>query len=115
MPVSLYTDHHVERAIVAELRRRRVDVLTTVEDGTGRTNDPMLLDRATSLGRVLVTYDRDLLVEVQRRQSLGIPFAGIVYGRPIRVSIGARIGDLELIAKAGNPEDFQGQVTYLPI
>jgi hypothetical protein len=115
VPVTLYADHHVQRAIVVGLRERTVDVLTTVEDGTTSTPDPELLDRALSLGRVLVTYDRDLLAEAQRRQTLGIPFPGVVFGRPLRLSIGACIADLELIAKAGEPEEFAGQVLYLPL
>jgi hypothetical protein len=115
VPVALYTDHHVQRAIVDGLRKREVDVLTTVEDGTGRMPDPDLLDRATSLGRILLTYDHDLLVEAQQRQARDIAFSGVIFIRPLRLAIGSCLADLELIAKAGEPEDFAGQVVYLPL
>jgi hypothetical protein len=113
--VALYTDHHVQRAIVVGLRQRNVNVLTTVEDGTGKIPDHELLNRATTLRRVLVTYDRDLLVEAQRRQTSSIPFSGVIFIRPMCLSIGACIADLELIAEAGVLEDFSGQVVYLPL
>jgi predicted nuclease of predicted toxin-antitoxin system len=67
MAVALYLDHHVSRAIATGLRLRGVDVLTAYEDGTNEFSDPALLDRATSLGRVLVSQDDDLLSEAKRR------------------------------------------------
>ena len=59
MPVSLYMDHHVPRAITAGLRLRGVDVLTAAEDGAAELADPDLLDRAAVLGRVLFSQDED--------------------------------------------------------
>jgi hypothetical protein len=55
-------DHHVPWAIATGLRKRNVDVLTTDEDGSAAFDDDRLLDRATSLGRVLFSQDEDLLV-----------------------------------------------------
>lgn len=69
--VSLCTDVHGRRAITKTLRLRDVDVLTALADGADRLPDPMLLDRATRLGRVLVTQDEDLLAEATRRQRAG--------------------------------------------
>jgi len=74
MSVGLYMDHHVHREITAALRRRGVDVLTSAEDDTATIADPALLDRATALGRVLFSQDRDLLIEARRRQAAGIPY-----------------------------------------
>ena len=59
--VSLCMDHHVPSAITAGLRKRGVDVLTAEEDGSARLDDDPLLNRATSLGRVLFSQDQDLL------------------------------------------------------
>jgi len=56
--VPLYADHHVPAPITEGVRLRGVNVLTTEEDGTQRLADPALLDRATELGRVLLTQDR---------------------------------------------------------
>ncbi|HZO87006.1 MAG TPA: DUF5615 family PIN-like protein [Chthonomonadaceae bacterium] len=53
--IRLYTDENVDGAIIRQLRRRGVDVLTAQQDGHMRTDDPIVLDRATTLGRVLFT------------------------------------------------------------
>jgi predicted nuclease of predicted toxin-antitoxin system len=113
--VAIYMDEHVHRAITAGLRLRGVDVVTAQEDGRRRTDDDLLLDRAGELGRVLFSQDEDLLAEAKRRQEQGISFAGVVYGHQLRVTIGLCVRDLELLAKAGNPEDFANRVEYLPL
>ena len=63
MTVRFYMDVHVPLAITTELRLRGVNVLTAQEDGAAREKDPQLLNRASGLGRVLVTQDADLLRE----------------------------------------------------
>jgi predicted nuclease of predicted toxin-antitoxin system len=113
--VKLYFDVHVPKAITRELRKRGVDVLTSQEDGAGRLSDSDLLDRARSLDRVLFSRDEDLLREATKRQRAGVIFAGVLYGHQLKVTIGQCVRDLELIALAGNPEEFRGQVIYLPL
>ena len=115
MSIRLYMDVHVRRAVVVGLRLRGVDVLTAQEDGAERLSDPKLLDRATELSRVLFSQDRDLLTEATERQRTGRHFAGVVYAHQLRISIGQCIHDLELIAKASEPEDFADWVEYLPL
>lgn len=115
MPIALYMDHHVPRAITLGLRLRKADVITAYEDGTNQLDDAGVLDRASELGRVLFTRDDDLLAEATRRQREGIPFSGIVYGHQLRVSIGRCVEDLELIAKVGEPVDVMNQVMFLPL
>lgn len=115
MPVSLYMDHHVPRAITAGLRLRRVDVLTAAEDGAAELADPDLLDRAAALGRALFSQDEDLLVEATRRQAEGMPFSGVIYAHQLRMSIGACVRDLELIAAVAEPADLSSQVIFLPL
>lgn len=56
-------DVHVRRAVTIALRLRSVDVLTAQEDGAAELDDNHLLQRATQLGRVLVSQDEDLLRE----------------------------------------------------
>lgn len=59
-------DVHVRRAVTAGLRPREIDVLTAQEDGAAELDAAQLLDRATSLGRVVFTQDRDFLREGHR-------------------------------------------------
>jgi hypothetical protein len=115
MPLALYMDHNVPRAITIGLRLRNVDVLTAFEDGASDVDNPELLDRASALGRVLFSQDDDLLAEAARRQAAGIPFSGVIYAHQLRVSIGACINDLEIIATIGEPEDLHQHVVFLPL
>jgi len=115
MPISLYMDAHVPRAITLGLRLRTVDVLTAQEDGSETLSDSELLNRATQLNRVLFTFDDDLLVEAAKRQEEGKSFSGVIYAHPLRITIGQCIRDLELIAKAGDPQDLRDRVEFLPL
>ena len=115
MTLRLYMDQHVPRAVTAGLRLRGIDILAAEEDGTATLPDPALLDRATELGRVLFTQDRDFLAECTRRQAEGRPFGGVIYAHQLLVPIGRCIADLELIALAGAPDDLQDMVLYLPL
>ena len=108
-------DHHVPAAITRGLRRRDVDVLTAEEDGTATWEDPLLLDRAGEMKRVLFTRDSDLLVGTTRRQRSGERFATVVHAHQLEVSIGRCVTDLEIVAKAGLPEELTGQVIHLPL
>jgi predicted nuclease of predicted toxin-antitoxin system len=113
--IRLYMDVHVRRAITVSLRLRGVDVMTAQEDQSARLPDPKLLDRATSLDRVLVSFDHDLLREAARRQKQSRPFSGVIYAHQLRVSVGEVVRDLEMLAKYTDPEDHVSRVEYLPL
>jgi len=115
MTIGLYMDHHVPRAITTGLRLRGVDVITAYEDGAHELDDPALLDRANELGRTLLTRDDDLLKEAARRQEENRTFPGVIFAHQLTVSIGTCINDLEILAKAAEPEDVVGEVIFLPL
>ena len=115
MSVHLYMDVHVPYAITIGLRLRGVDVVTAQEDGARRLDDPILLDRAMELARVLFTRDDDLLVEAKLRQQTGASFAGVIYAHQLNISIGDCLRDLELIALASEPNEYENTVLYLPL
>ena len=108
-------DVHVALAITEQLRMRGVDVLTAQSDNTTRLDDSPLLDRATELGRVLFSRDKDLLRIATERQVGNRLFSGLVYAHQLRVSIGRCVDELELIAEATNPEEWIDKVMFLPI
>ncbi len=115
MASVFYMDHHIPKAITAALQQRGVDVLSAFEDGASELEDASLLNRATELGRALVTNDRDLLIEATRRLRSGEEFGGVIYVRLRRLSLGDCIGDLELIAKSVEFESLRNNVIYVPI
>ena len=75
----------------------------------------MRMDRATALGRVLFTRDDDLLAEATRRQRESIPFWEKISAHQLRMSIGQCIANLDIIAKAGEPDDLMQRVQFLPL
>ena len=79
MAISLYMDEQVPKAITLGLRQRGIDVLTVQDDGFTNTPDPILLDHATDLGRVMFSQDDDFLKEAHYRQTEGIYFSGVIY------------------------------------
>lgn len=115
MSLRLYFDHNVRRPILEGLRLRGVDVLTAFKDGSHRLEDPELLDRATLLGRVLFSNDDDLLAEATRRQRATLDFAGVIYAHQQDLSVRDCIDQLELVAKACDPEELRGRVLFLPL
>ena len=102
-------------AITFGLRLRGVDILTSQEDVTREMDDDVLLDRATALGRVLFSQDKDLLREAQKRQQSGESFGGVIYAPQLGVSIGQCTDDLELIAQCSEPDEWLNRVDYLPL
>ena len=115
MSLRFYMDVHVRWPVSDGLRRRGVDVLTAQEDGHARADDPVLLDRAAALGRVLFTQDHDLLREAVRRQSSGAAFTGVVYAHQLAITVGQAIRDLELMAVVYDSDDMQNRIEYLPL
>jgi uncharacterized protein with PIN domain len=113
--VRLYMDVHVRRAVTDGLRLLKVDVLTAQDDEAAELDDPELLDRTTELGRILFSQDDDLLREAKRRHKSGELFSGVIYAHQLNITIGQCIYDLELIAKASEPEEWINCTGYLPL
>jgi hypothetical protein len=113
--LSLYMDEHVPAAITEGLRLRGVDVLTVQEDGRGGMDDGSVIDRATELGRLVFSRDRDMLQLAQDRQRRAVGFSGIIFAHQQRASIGRCVSDLELICMAGNAGEFASRVEFIPL
>lgn len=115
MALKFYMDVNIPYAITSGLRRRHIDVLTSQEDGTREVDDVSLLQRATSLGRVLFSHDQDILQIAREWQQTGQPFAGIVFSAQQGVSIGHCVEDLELLAQCYTEKEIANQVIFLPL
>ncbi|MEI7732976.1 MAG: DUF5615 family PIN-like protein [Verrucomicrobiota bacterium] len=115
MPVALYLDVHVPMAITAQLRRRCVNVLHAIEEGTEQLSDADLLQVATQASRVLFTQDIRFKALAERWQAAGKPFTGLVFGHQLRGTIGDYVRDLELIAQATDLREWQSMVIQIPL
>ena len=112
--VAFYADVNFHIAIVRGLVSRGIDVLTAQSDGYGTRSDEDLVDRATELGRVVVSHDQDMLIIGADRLASGILFGGVVYIAQNNRMIGRCIDDLELYARATSPERCANTISYLP-
>jgi predicted nuclease of predicted toxin-antitoxin system len=107
-------DQHVPGPARDGLRLHGVDVLTTEEDAAKRTPDESLFERATRLGRVMVTNDEDFLVIASNWLAEGRHFSGLVRLRDQYIPYGKLIEDLLLIAEAYEPHEMDDRIEYLP-
>jgi hypothetical protein len=107
MPLALYMDVHVPMAITLALRRKRLDILTSQDDGTARLHDAMLLQRATDLQRVLFSQDHDFLKITSEWQRQGRTFSGVVYAPQQAVSLGGSPTISSSSSPAASPRSFR--------
>src|SRR5712691_10284878 len=107
-------DVHVPQAITDQLRRRSTDVLSAIEDGWSERDDEDLLEHAHELGRVVFTQDIRFKALAEDWQRRGRPFGGLVFGHQLGGTIGQFVKDLELIAKASEPDDWVNAIEHLP-
>ncbi|NEQ68392.1 MAG: hypothetical protein F6K21_23400 [Symploca sp. SIO2D2] len=114
MAINLYMDVHIPQAITDQLRRRGVDVLTAFDDEAQEFPDNRLLFRATQLNRVLFTQDIRFRVLAETWQVEGKQFSGLIFGHQLGGTIGQFVRDLELIAKASEPDEWMNTVEYIP-
>jgi len=114
MAIRLYMDVHIPQSITEQLRRRGIDVLTAFEDGTTELPDDQLLLRATELKRVLFTQDIRFRVLAETWRMEGKQFSGLIFGHQLGGTIGQFVKDLELIAKASEPNEWISVVEYIP-
>jgi len=115
MALRLYFDVHIWKAVTDGCRLRGIDVLTAQDDNANELDDDSLLRRATELGRILFTFDSDLLGIASQWQNSGKSFAGIIYAQEMAITVRQCIEDLELITQAGEPSDLLNSVNYLPL
>jgi hypothetical protein len=114
MAVALYMDVHVPQVITEQLRLRGVDVLTATEEGTDELPDDELLEHVRMTGRVLFTQDIRFKALAENWIRSGTPFAGLVFGHQLHGSIGQFVRDLQIIAEASDPPEWENRVEHIP-
>jgi hypothetical protein len=107
--IRFHLDENCSHAIAAGLRRRGIEVTTTPEVGLLGAIDEDQLRFCLAEGRVIFSYDDDLL----RLAASGVPHAGVAYCQQRKRSIGDIMRGLVLIWECLDPADMAGQVKYL--
>ena len=106
--IRVYTDEHIDPAIVDGLRRAGIHVLTFQDAGLSGAPDELHLERATAEGCVVLTRDSDFL----RLHSIGLVHAGILYA-PWRMTTREIIAAVTLVHGVLAPGEMLGRVEYL--
>jgi predicted nuclease of predicted toxin-antitoxin system len=113
MALRLYADECVDARIVAGLRRRGVDIVSAHDEGLLGATDEGHLERAASLGRVVLTADHDFLRMASERANAGGSHPGLVFILP-RTDVGDAIRGALLVAEALDPADLLNRIEWVP-
>jgi hypothetical protein len=108
-PPRFHLDEHVSPAVAEGLRRRGIDVTTTVDAGLSGAQDADHLRFARQEQRVLVTHDRDF----PRWHAMGIPHSGIAYCYQQKYSVGELVRVLLLLKDCLTAEEMENNLEYL--
>ena len=110
-------DENFDNRILAGLRRRlpAVDILRVQDAGLIGAEDPEILAWAAEEDRILLTHDAATVPDfAYERIRAGAAMPGVIEV-PRQMPIGQAVEDLLLVMAAGQPEDWDHQVIYLPL
>ena len=107
--IRFHLDEHIDPAIAAGLRRRGIDVTTTIDAGLIQASDHKQLAYALAEQRTIVTRDTDFL----RLAAGGMSHAGIVFIGPASRTIGAVVQSLSRLHRTRTAEELVNHVEYI--
>ena len=113
--IQLYADENVDDRIIRGLRRRGLDIITTVEAGLTGNTDSEQLSHAAVHSRVLLTCDQDFLELHRRWLREGRQHCGIIYYSQYHVTVGTCIWGIKLIVDVLSPDEMQNHLEFIPI
>jgi hypothetical protein len=115
--IRYLADENFHGDIVRGLRRRNasIDVVRVQDIGLSGADDPRVLAWAARDGRVLLTHDVSTITRhAYERVSAGLPMPG-VFEVTLSIPIGVAIDEILLVAEVSLPDEWEGQVAYLPL
>ena len=107
MGMRFHLDEHINPAVADGLRRRGIDVTTTIEAGLGGAKDSAHIVFARSQQRVIVTEDTDFLALARS----SVEHAGIVCCRSDR-GVGSLIEFLITMDGCLTPEEMINHIEF---
>jgi predicted nuclease of predicted toxin-antitoxin system len=115
MAALLYADVHVSTALVNALRKLGLNVVRVQDDHRRQDSDESLLGRASSMGQVLLTLDRDFVEIGHHWQEIGRPFFGIVCITSDKHGPQLLADDIWLLLEASPRHEVENSVRYVPL
>ncbi|MBI1783848.1 DUF5615 family PIN-like protein [Candidatus Sumerlaeota bacterium] len=107
--IRFYLDENIPKAVCEGLRRRGIDVLSTVEASNTSLSDLEQLRFAAVQSRILVSKDPDFLAISAR----GVRHAGIAFITSDRKPIGQIILGLVCVWESKSSEAMSNQIEYI--
>lgn len=115
MTLAFYVDEGVSDEVARGAALAGLDVLTAKTDRFRNKPDIAVLERAASLGRVLLACDTDFLAIADSMLAHGSSLPPIVFFAQNTLSVGRIVSDLAIIAHLASPQDFAHEVMRLPL
>lgn len=115
--IRFLADENFDNDTLRGLIRRRpnIDLVRVQDVGLRRADDPTCLEWAATENRIVLTHDvRTMTRYAFERVQHGLPMPGVIEV-PKGLPHGLVIDELLLIADCGVPEDFEGQVLFIPL
>lgn len=106
--IRFQTDEHIPAAVIAGLRRRHIDVMSTPQAGLLGATDQKQLAFAVQEQRVLITQDDDFLA----LHAQGVKHTGIVFIQSLQ-SVGYMVRGLHFIYQILSAEEMENHVEFL--
>ena len=113
--IRFYIDHDsADGAVVGGLRRLGVDLLTSLEAGNARLDDPQQLAFASRLERTLYSANvGDFARLSSELLSVGAEHPGIIVRYDQRMPVGLQVRRLHEICVRLSPSDLANRLLYL--
>ncbi len=114
--LRLASDEDVHEDIIRGLRRREpaLDIVRVEDVGLDHTPDPIILDWASSQGRILITGDLNTMVGFAwNRVNTALPMTGVL-ALLENVPIARVIDDILLVSHCYSEDEMKNQVLFIP-
>ena len=110
-------DENFDGRILAGLQARlpELDIVRVQDTGMVQSPDDRLLAWLADEGRILLTHDVQTLVnDAYARVKAGLSMPGVIEVHR-DTPIGVAVDELAVVLGAGTADDFENQVTYIPL
>ena len=114
---AFLADENFKIEIVRGVLRREssIDIVRAQDVNLNQTPDPIVLERAAEMGRVLLTHDyNDMPIYIDERLRAGLPMPGAVL-IPWTLPPGQAVEDLLLLIGGSLEHEWENRLHYLPL
>jgi Domain of unknown function (DUF5615) len=115
--VKFLADENFNNDVIRGILRRNptIDLIRAQDVGLSSTPDPIILEWCAKEGRILLTHDVATMTRyAYERVTANLPMPG-VFEVTRQVPIGVAIEEIVMIAECSEANEWEGQVSYLPL